>query len=51
MIAADTKILGLAEAREKLRYYNMTKAEGAVYDEHLPYKRADLNRQFSNTLL
>ncbi|MBP3518574.1 MAG: Rpn family recombination-promoting nuclease/putative transposase [Parabacteroides sp.] len=35
VIAADTKTPGLAEAREKLRYYNMTKAERDAYDEHL----------------
>lgn len=34
-IRADTKAPGLAEAREKLIYYNMSKAERYAYDEHL----------------
>ena len=35
VIASDTKVPGLAEAREKLRYYNMTKEERYAYDEHI----------------
>lgn len=35
IIAPDTKAPGLAEAREKLRYYNMTKAERYAYEEHI----------------
>ena len=34
-IRADTKAPGLKEAREKLVYYNMSKAERQAYDEHL----------------
>lgn len=35
VIPADTQTPGLAEAREKLRYYSMTSAERHAYDEHL----------------
>ena len=35
IINQDTKAPGLSEAREKLRYYSMTKAERHAYDEHL----------------
>lgn len=34
-ISPDTKAPGLAEAREKLIYYNMTPEERHAYDEHL----------------
>lgn len=34
-IRPDTKAPGLKEAREKLIYYNMPKAERQAYDEHL----------------
>ena len=34
-IRPDTKTPGLKEAREKLIYYNMPKAERQAYDEHL----------------
>lgn len=34
-IRPDTKAPGLKEAREKLVYYNMSKAERQAYDEHL----------------
>lgn len=34
-IPTDTTTPGLAEAREKLRYYNMTNAERYAYDEHI----------------
>lgn len=34
-IRHDTKAPGLKEAREKLVYYNMSKAERQAYDEHL----------------
>lgn len=35
IINKDTKAPELSEAREKLRYYSMTKAEQHAYDEHL----------------
>lgn len=35
VIRPDTTVPGLNEAREKLRYYSMTKAERHAYDEHL----------------
>jgi len=35
IISADTHTPGLAEAREKLRYYNMTSEERHAYDEHI----------------
>ena len=34
-IRSDTTAPGLEEAREKLRYYNMTPEERHAYDEHL----------------
>ena len=34
-IRPDTEAPGLKEAREKLVYYNMSKAERQAYDEHL----------------
>lgn len=34
-IRSDTETPGLKEAREKLVYYNMSKAERQAYDEHL----------------
>ncbi len=34
-IAPDTKAPGLQEAREKLKYYSMSKAERYSYDEHV----------------
>lgn len=35
IIKDDTKAPGLQEAREKLKYYSMTKAERHAYDEHI----------------
>lgn len=35
VISQDTTAPGLSEAREKLRYYSMSKAEQHDYDEHL----------------
>lgn len=35
LIKADTKVPGLEEAREKLKYYNMTPEERRAYDEHI----------------
>ncbi len=35
VIKSDTTAPGLQEAREKLKYYSMTKAEQHAYDEHL----------------
>ena len=35
VIAADTKAPGLQEAREKLKYYEMSDTERHAYDEHL----------------
>lgn len=35
IINKDTKAPGLSEAREKLRYYSMSKADQHDYDEHL----------------
>lgn len=35
LIKADTKVPGLEEAREKLKYYNMTSEERRAYDEHI----------------
>ena len=35
MIHPDTKAPGLEEARRKLVYYNMNKAEQLAYDEHI----------------
>ena len=35
VIRSDTKAPGLSEAREKLKYYTMTKQEQLAYDEHL----------------
>ena len=34
-IEPDTKVPGLSEAREKLKYYSMAPAERYAYDEHL----------------
>lgn len=34
-ISSDTTAPGLAEAREKLKYYNMSPKERHVYDEHI----------------
>lgn len=34
-ISSDTTAPGLAEAREKLKYYNMSSKERHVYDEHI----------------
>ena len=35
IISPDTQTPGLAEARERLRYYNMTTAERQAYDKHI----------------
>ena len=35
VIAPDTTVPGLQEAREKLRYYDMSPAERHAYDEHI----------------
>ncbi|MGZ2738825.1 hypothetical protein SD400_22585, partial [Bacteroides fragilis] len=35
VIHPDTKAPGLEEARHKLVYYNMNKAEQLAYDEHI----------------
>lgn len=35
VIASDTKTPGLQEAREKLKYYEMSNAERHAYDEHI----------------
>ena len=35
VIASDTKAPGLQEAREKLKYYEMSDAERHAYDEHI----------------
>ena len=35
IINPDTKVPGLNEAREKLKYYSMTEEERRAYDEHL----------------
>lgn len=35
VISPDTKTPGLQEAREKLKYYEMSNAERHAYDEHI----------------